>query len=210
MSGNAYERQLYTGEFVGADGTRSSGRASRTGEQIVSQGRGAYYDASSRGNVFMANAIVTAPVIWTTEAGTGGPLIWNGSSDVVVNVLAVGFGVSVVSTVAGGLGITGGYGQTDAPTSTTAIDNTICLNSTSSTSEATAYRVGTTGTNRYFFPLASIYTGALTTAPLDMCWIRLDGLISVPYQGFVSIAASATLSTLVVNCAIIWEEVPVV
>ena len=209
MSGNAYERQLYTGTFVGADGTRSSGRASRTGEQVVSQNHGQYYKGASRGKIFMANAIVTAPVIWTTEAGTGGPLIWNGSSSVVVNVLAVGFGISVVSTVAGGLGITQGYGQTDAPTSTTAIDNTICMNGTATASAATAYRVGTTGTNRSFFPLMSVYTGALTTSPGDVQWVRLDGLISVPYQGFVSIAASATLSTLVVNCAIIWEEVPV-
>lgn len=209
MSGNAYERQLYVGPFTGSDATRSSGRASRTGEQVVSQVHGNFYEGSSRGKIFMANAIVTAPVIWTTEAGTGGPLLWNNSSTTVANILAVGFGISVVSTVAGGLGITGGYGQTDAPTSTTAIDNTVCLNSTSTASAVTAYRVGTTGTNRYFFPLMSIYTGALTTQVADMHWIRLDGLISVPYQGFVSVAASATLSTLVVNCAIIWEEVPV-
>ena len=209
MSGNSYERQLYVGPSVGTDGTRSSGRASRTNEQVVSQVHGQYYEASSRGKIFMANAIVTAPVIWTTEAGTGGPLIWNNSASIIVNVLAVGFGISVVSTVAGGLGLTQGYGQTDAPTSTTAIDNTICMNGTATASAATAYRVGTTGTNRSFFPVMSVYTGALTTDPGPIHWVRLDGLISVPYQGFVSVAASATLSTLVVNCAIIWEEVPV-
>ena len=209
MSGNAYERQLYVGPFTGTDGTRSSGRASRTGEQVFSQIHGDYYDASSRGKIFMANAIVTAPVIWTTEAGTGGPLLWNNSSSVVASILAVGFGVSVVSTVAGGLGITQGYGQTDAPTSTTAIDNTICMNGTSTASAVTAYRVGTTGTNRSFFPLVSVYTGALTVDVTNSHWVWLNGLITIPYQGFAAVAASATLSTLVVNCAIIWEEVPV-
>lgn len=210
MSGNAYERQLYTGPFVGADGTRSSGRASRTGEQVVSNVHGRHSESTSRGKVFMAQAIVTAPVIWTTEAGTGGPLLWNGSNSVECHILAVGFGITTVATAPGSIGLTGGYDQTAAPTSTTAIDSQGCMYVDASTPAASVYRVGTTGTNRWFLPFSDAYTGALTTQVTGgMQWFNINGMIVVPYQSFVSISASATLSTLVGNFAIIWEEVAV-
>ena len=209
MSNNAYERQLYVGPFTGTDGTRSSGRANRTGEQVVSNVHGDYYEQSNRGNIFMAQAIITAPVIWTTEAGTGGPLLWNGSSTIRASILAVGWGISTVSTVGAAVGLTGGYDQTAAPTTTTAIDSQGCMNGGSDTPQVNAYRVGTTGTNRWFLPLGGLYTGALTVTPDAMNWVRLDGLVSLKQNGFVSFAASATASTTVMNVCIIWEEVPV-
>ena len=116
------------------------------------------YKASRNGRVFMAQAIVTAPVIWTTEAGTGGPLLWNGTSGataVMARLLAVGVGITVVSTVAAALGITGGPGQTAAPTSTTAIDSTANLLIGGGASACTAYRIGTTVDNKFFLPFAT-------------------------------------------------------
>ena len=209
MDNNPYSRQLYVGPYVGTDGVRTQGRAGRTGEQMVSQVHGQYYEQSHRGNIFMAQAIITAPVIWTTEAGTGGPLLWNGSSSVKASILAVGWGVSTVSTVAAVIGLTGGYDQTSAPTSTTAIDSQGSLDGGNVTPQTSVYRVGTTGTNRWFLPLGDLNTGALTTRPSTMNWIDLGGMVSLKQYGFVSFAASATASTTVMNVCIIWEEVPV-
>ena len=206
---NAYERQLYVGPFTGTDGTRSSGRAHRTGEQMVSQVHGRYAEQSIRGNVYMAQAIITAPVIWTTEAGTGGPLLWNGSSTHKASILAVGWGVSTVSTVAAIVGLTGGYDQTAAPTSTTAIDSQGSLDGGNVTSQVNAYRVGTTGTNRWFMALGDLKTGALTTEPGSVNWVDLGGMVTLKQYGFVSFAASATATTTVLNVSIIWEEIPV-
>lgn len=204
------EYPMFVGPRTAQDGVSVGQlRGGRTGEQLISQVHGQYYEQSSRGNIFMAQAIITAPVIWTTEAGTGGPLLWNGSSSVKASILAVGWGVSTVSTVAAAVGLTGGYDQTAAPTSTTAIDSQGSLDGGNTTPQISAYRVGTTGTNRWFLPVGDLMTGALTTTPQSMNWVRIDGLVTLKQYGFVSFAASATASTTVMNVCIIWEEIPV-
>ena len=192
-----------------SDNTPTKARGSRTGGQLVGQLHGKFAEASQRGNLFMAHAIVTAPVIYSTEAGTGGPLLWNGSSTVKANLLAVGFGITVVATVAAALGITGGGDQTAAPTSTTAIDSTTNLLIGGPASQCTAYRVGTTVENDFFMPFADVNTGALTTTPGGVKWFDIAGMITVPPNAFASVAASATATTLVVQVSLIWEEIPI-
>ena len=192
-----------------ADGTSQKLRLGRNKEQIVGLAHGRYAEASTRGNLFMAQAIVTAPVIWTTEAGTGGPLLWNGSSTVKASLLAVGFGAAVVTTVAAALGITGGSGQAAAPTTTTAIDSSTNLLIGGASSACTPYRVGTTVANLFFMPFADLHTGALTVDTSNMLWIDLGGLITVVPGCFASVAASATATTWVGNICLIWEEIPV-
>lgn len=170
---------------------------------------GKYTEAARRGRLFMAHAIVTAPVIWSTEAGTGGPLLWNGSSTVQANILGVGISHTVVTTVAASIGLTGGNGQSAAPTSTTAIDSTGNLLVGGAASACTAYRVGTTVDNKWFFPLGAFHTGALTVDTFGMGWFDLDGMIIVPPNCYVSVAASATATTLVMQACLVWEEIPI-
>lgn len=193
------------------DGATPSGpRIAKTGEQIISELHGRYYEQASRGNVFLAQAIVTAPVIFSTAAGTGGPLLWNGTSTVKASILAVGWGVSTVSTVAAAIGLTGGSGQTSAPTATTAIDGRSSTLMGGNTSACTPYRVGTVSSaGTFLFPLGQLNTGALTTTPGQLNWVEVAGLFILPQYGWISLAASATASTTVVTCGMIWEEIPV-
>jgi len=185
-------------------------RLGRTGEQIVSTLHGRYYEQASRGNVFTAHAIVTAPVIYTTAAGTGGPLLWNGSTTHKAVILAVGFGVSVVTTVAASLGLTGNTGQTAAPTSTTAVDSVKNCYLGGAAPACTAYRVGTpSSAGNFFHPFGHLHTGALTVDTTGMHWVDLGGIFVVPSYGWVSIAASATATTTVANFGLIWEEIPI-
>lgn len=192
-----------------SDGTSQKLRLNNRRALVTQLAHGSFAEASQRGNLFMAQAIITAPVIWTTEAGTGGPLLWNGSSTVKASILAVGFGVSVVTTVAASLGLTGGNGQSAAPTTTTAIDSQANLLIGGPAPAVSAYRVGTTVENKFFFPFADLHTGALTVDTRGVQWVMLDGLITVPPNSFVSVAASATASTTVMNACIVWEEIPV-
>ena len=183
--------------------------------RFVSSVHGSYYEACLRGNLFVAQAIVTAPVIYTTAAGTGGPLIWNGSgrtpgATVNVNVLAIGWGVTTVTTVAAALGWTGGTEQTAAPTTTTAIDGGRNLFLGGAASRATAYRIGTvTNAGNFLMPFGDLHTGALTTTAGRMQWVNVDGLCMIPPDCWGSVSVSATATTTVMQIAVVWEEIAV-
>lgn len=199
------------GEQVVAPGVTSQPlRQGPLADVIVSELMGRYYELCRNGRLFMAHAIVTAPVIYTTAAGTGGPLIWNGSPKVNVVPLAVGFGVTVVTTVAAALGLTGNSGQTSAPTTTTAIDSRANMLIGGAASNSTPYRIGTvTNAGNFFFPFAHLHTGALTVDTTGMQWLDIGGAVIVPPNSWVSIAASATAATTVASIGIIYAEVPV-
>lgn len=183
----------------------------RQAEQVVSELHGRYYTQAYDGSLFVAHAIVTAPVIYSTAAGTGGPLIWNppGSGINVVPV-ALGYGVTVVTTVAAALGLTGNVGQVVAPGSVTAIDSKTQAIIGGGTGKATAYRIGTpTNAGGFFLPLADLHTGALTVNTGAINWVDVGGVLICPPGGWISVAASATASTTVAQLALVYEEVPV-
>lgn len=201
--------QTLTGPQNSGDNTIIVARAGRTGEQLVSELQGRYYEQCYRGNLFMAHAIVTAPVIYTTAAGTGGPLIWNNNSAINVVLLAVTFGVSTVSTVGAALGITGNSGQTAAPTTTTAIDSNRNLKIGGALPMSTAYRVGTVASaGNFFLPFGELHTGALTTNTGQINVFDIGGAVIIPYNCWASVAASATASTTVASIGFIYTEVP--
>src|SRR6185295_8664983 len=166
-----------------------------------SRGRAASHSAA--GKVFTAYATVTAPVIFSTAAGTGGPLLWNptGSGKNAI-LMAVGVGISVVSTVAGA------RGQTAAPGSTTAIDKVgNALMGSAVTPACTAYRVGTpTNAGTTFTAFMAIGTGALTVEYANFMWFDLDGTFVVPPGAWAAVAGSATLTTLQAGISLVWTE----
>jgi hypothetical protein len=178
-----------------------------------SGGGSSYYDLARQGKVFCAQAIVTAPKIFSTAAGTGGPLLWNGSASAANPVNAVLLGVTcaltVVTTVAAALGITGNNGQSSAPSTTTAIDTTANLLIGGNPSKCTTYRIGTpSNAGSFFLPLMALHTGALTVDNEPLGFIDLGGMIVVPPNSWVSIAASATATTTVAQLGLVWAEIP--
>lgn len=177
--------------------------------------RGVYdFVASGRANVFAAEALVTAPVIWSTAAGTGGPLLYNGSNSgggkgVTAYLLSLSVNVTTSSTVAGALGITGG--PTTAPTATTAIDAVMNLRfaSGAASPQCTPYRIGTVSAHGVgFLPIFDVDTGAQTVDTLVKGFEHLGGIIEVGVGNFASVAASATLTSAVCSIGLVWAEVP--
>lgn len=201
---------ILVGPQLVSEGAITKARGGRTGEQMVSQLQGKYYENAVRGNLFQAHAIITAPVIYTTAAGTGGPLLWNGTTTHNAVILAVGMSSSVVTTVAAGIGLTGNSGQTAAPTTTTAIDSNRNLLIGGAATRMSVYRIGTpSSAGNFFIPMWQVHTGALTADTTGTQWVELGGCIVVPPQSWVSVAASATASTLQANFGMIYAEVPV-
>src|SRR5665213_1856821 len=199
-----------TGTTRASDGSPLTASLGPGGEWLVSERMPRYEELAWRGQLFMARAVVTAPVIFSTAAGTGGPFIWNGSSKVNVVPIALGFGQTVSATVEAALGLTGGTGQVVAPTATTAADSLTNMFLGAGQPAASAYRVATpTAAGTFFLPLADVDTGALTTGVGGFNWLELAGMMIVPPNAWIAVAASATASTLVAQTALIWAEVPV-
>jgi hypothetical protein len=181
------------------------------GEFITSNVMAQYSSLVKAGRVFSAYATLTAPVIFSTAAGTGGPLLWNRpNSNIDAHVLAVGFSTSVVTTVAGGIGLAAGVGQTIAPTAATAIDaiGNMYVGGPA-TQMGGVFRVGTVANaGSQFFPFAQFHTGALTTDTTGVTWQDVGGILVVAPGTWGSVAATATLTTLAVQVGLIWAELP--
>lgn len=174
-----------------------------------------YYDWTRKGRVFSALATVTAPVIYSTATGTGGPLLWNNSlangNAVNAVILAIGADVTTASGVSTTLGLTGNSGQTTAPGTTTAIDagpaNMFIGGGASPL--CNLYRKGTVTTaGNFFMPTHTLDTGAVTTVAMLPAWVDIGGLIVVPPGSWCAVSSAATATSAVVNVGIIWVEVP--
>lgn len=202
--------QAQTGPQILTDGSVPAVmRAERSGGLVVQDVHGRLAEAAQRGNLFSAHAIVTAMVINSTAAGTGGPLIWNGSTNKVVSVLAAGAVITTASTVAGSVSLGTGTGQVIAPTATTAIDSTGNMLTGGPASQATAYRIGTvTNVVSRQIPFMQVSTAATSLPDTTINWVWFDGAVLAPPTTYVTITASATLTTSVINSFIIWEELP--
>ena len=199
--------ELQVGPQKAADGGKPTARGGNEGQTVASDLHGRHYEASKRGSIFVAQAVVTAPVIYTTAAGTGGPFIWNGSSTVNVNLLKLGYALTTASGVVGALGITGGSSQNATPTSTTAIDSRANLYIGGPASAATPYRVATpAAAGTFLMPVLQIGTIA-TSVTEGLSWFDLDGIITIPPNSWAAVAASATLTSCVIQICLVYEEV---
>lgn len=173
-----------------------------------------YYDWARKGRIYTAFASVTSPVIYSTAAATGGPLLWNGSfvSGSAVNavILAVGVGLTTASGAASAIGLTGNSGQVAAPSSTTTIDavaNTFIGGGF--TPSCNTYRIGTvTNAGNFFMPTHSLDTGAITTLATGMSWVDIGGIFIVPPGSWCAVAAAATATSAVCKIGLIWVEIP--
>ncbi len=193
-----------------ADGTATNPfRQGRSGELIVSELQGRYGEITRRGSLFFARAVVTAPAGLASSNGIGGPLLWNGSSSIIAYPIALTVCETVVSTVAGALGLAMGA-QTTAPTATTAIDSSgSCLLGATGPA-ASVYRIGTVSVvPPQFFPLVNITTGSLTVTQDTPQWIDIGGCFGIPAGYYMAIAGTATLSTMAAQVGLLWAEVPV-
>jgi hypothetical protein len=188
-------------------------------------GGSSYYDLARKGQIYMAQAIVTAQVGYGTAAGTGGPLLWNGTGGTTAGVrnqqvdaviLGVSWSNSVASTVATMIGLTGGAGQTAAPTATTAIDgitSTLIRGGTTATlgagNSCNVYRIGTVSTaGAWFMPLGNTPTTPLTAMDNNPDYCDLAGMFIVPPGSWIAVSSAATASTSVIQVSLVWAEIP--
>lgn len=200
------------GPIPAGDGTNPAMRQGKTGELIINELHGRYYEQATRKNLFTAYAAAQA----TSLVGTAmvGLQVWNGSP--VVNgvnmvLLKVGGAILVTSATTTGLVLATGTGQVSAPTSQAAITRVSNNFIGGQAPQATA-TAGGTFTNAPTATLLLLHnTAAISTTGEDSGFqIDLEGSIIIPPQCYVCIAAlgaAGAASSCFLN--LMWEEVPV-
>ena len=201
------------GPAAGSDGAQLPFRQGRSGEQVVTELHGRYYENTYRKNVFTVYCQAQATTSLTTAACVGLQL-WNGSplsNGVNLVLLKTGGYISVTTASLTGLVLASGTGQSTAPTSQTAATAVKNNFLGGSAPQATAISAGTFSAA----PTAHISllhnTAAIATTGEDAGYlIDLEGSIIVPPQSFVAVnTIGAAGSASAWNGWLMWEEVPV-
>ena len=202
------------GPQPGSDGATPSFRQGKTGEIIVTDLHGRYFEQSYRGNVYVA--CQTAGVLLTTVAGTSPSFCLFDPASSGVNLSMIRFEMAL--TVAAGTPVIGAYILTvntnpvAAATTGSAVVPTPGIIGGTSNAKGRPLTSATLPVNPTLYrTLAQHYTGAITTIP-NMPAFFID------FDGTALIAPGCTLSVGQLNvdttnatalCACIWEEIPV-
>jgi hypothetical protein len=199
--------QLLVGPQTASDNSTVTARGTKDGALVFGQLHTRYFEQTVRKNVFVASATITAATIYT-GANVGGPFIWNNTNSINVAILGIGCAITTASGATGAIGFTGNNGQTAAPTATSAIGTRSSGLIGAATSQSTPYSFASaTNVGSFFFPVFSIETGATSTIPASMAWVDIGGLIICPPNAWIAVAASATLTSSVLQIGIMYEEV---
>jgi hypothetical protein len=217
--------EIRAGMTALADGTVSPARASRVGSQIIGDGQGRYYEATSRGTVFSAG--ITA---WTSTVNAGNIInaaagatsqfaVWNpaGSGK---NLSLLKFAVYPISGTAP-IPAVFHSAMAVAPTIATSVAATygwFCCNNvgmaTASVARVLASQAGAALTGSSAFTIirvADLFITAGTAANLagQKCVEYIDGDIVIPPgTGWAPTWAAAGTSFLG-GYSVTWEEIPV-
>lgn len=191
-----------------SDGTEQAIRISKTGEQIVSELHGRYYEQVYRGGVFVAvNAASTSSAALATTY-TGGVCVSNPTgSKVNLVILKVSGALVVISAAVTTFGLAGGWLSTGVTAHTTALVPFSTLIGTGPAPTAKADQATTlVGTPTWIYPgIASTGIAAGVFAVTIDC----EGSVIVPPGGYVCTATNIASPASGFLAGISWEEVPI-
>ena len=213
-------KQAIVGVVLGADGsTPASGRQAKTGEAVVTVAHGEYYEAASRGSMFVAGDQAAGVATTTSISTVSIYSLYNPvQSGKRLEICAVAVGYFSGTLGAGTIyhclnGINGTNTQTTAPSGGTAL--TILTTDSGNQSGVKSVASAGTGTSvvapLVAAPLVDLGAAlASTAAGLRNCFINVEGLYVIEpgccYQ-LQSVCASG--STPKISVAVYWQEVQI-
>jgi hypothetical protein len=212
------------GGIAGSPASATTGvREGKTGEQVVTQAHGKYYEAVSRGNVYAAvNLTARSP---GTALGATPPItLYNPvASGKRLAILHVAFGQAATGTLGtGGLfhtvytikgPVASQSGTAPVVGSGAVITPVNCLVGTANASVAQAFELGTLNANPAVFGLfanLSEVAGGTVGDNSDRVFEDVDGAITLaPGAGWALEAIMAAGSSPLGWYSVVWEEIPV-
>jgi hypothetical protein len=199
------KRDIGPQALSGADSAEINARAGKTGEGIIQQLHGRYYEQSSRSNIYSsANSAAQAVSAALATAYTGIGLYNPVGSGVLLVPLKVKFALSVAPAAIATIGLITAFASTGAvTTATTALIVRSQLIGNSSPGRGLTYSSATITTPVWLMQLVDGFTAAALPAPSPV--VDLEGSVAILPGGFVGIGALTAVTGL---GSISWEEVP--
>lgn len=201
--------QSQTGVLTSADGSSVPLRSGKTGELVIQELNGRYYEQAYRRNTFTAYAAAQA----TTVVGTAmvGLQLTNTSSTVNLVLLKCAGNIIVTSATTTSLVLAAGTGQVAAPTGQTAATRVGNAYIGGASPQGLATNAATfSNAPTAVWPLLHNTAAIATTGEDQGFQMDFEGSIIVPPQTYICIAAvGATASAGACNLAISWQEVPI-
>jgi hypothetical protein len=212
--------------FAQADGTDIQARAGRTGDQIVSELHGRFFEQCYRGNLFgfgLSNtALVSANAIATGVSSSAQPVIglYNPlTSPVNLVILQASIVIATVAATAvapGGFMWVGSAGNSAVSTGSSPTNLKTLLSPGGSYGKAFSVSTALTGLTNSLAVIRGTSicpinaAGAATAVSLmqGVAVENVDGSLIVPPGGVVGIMNQISTTTLSVTTSIMWEEFP--
>lgn len=200
--------QGQVGPAVASDGNTPPIRLGRSGEVVVQELHGRYYETAKRGGLFFAS--VAAVALTSLNATATGLILWNPNNSGVNLVLQKAM-VQVIVTSASMTSVGFAYGvQAVVPTSVTAVAAVGSCYVSNSAGNVKAYSAATVAVAPTLLASFAHNTAAIATTGVDGLVTDFEGSLIVP-SGYVLClnAGGAASAASAVNATVFWEEVPV-
>lgn len=205
------------GPQIQSDGSQSSIRLGRTGEQIATELHGKYYEQSVRGSVFWAT--MTAGVIFPAPANTtNNPITLANPAGSGKNISLISFDMEITTINSGAIG-TGAYGlYVNSNVVAAAVSGTVLtpISGTVGSNYLPSAKVFTTSTipaaptifKPYGFKLVGGVAAAVPITGLPSFHIDFDGtaILSPGASITPQISVADATSNPTVICSFCWEE----
>lgn len=182
------------------DGTDIASRAGRTGDQIVSELHGRYFEQARSGRMFSAaNQAIQATSVGLATTYTGLVLYNPLNSGKVLSLNKVGLGITTTAAAAGGL--LGGWAATGGVSAfTTRLTTQSNQIGNAAVSSAVALSAATISTPTI---LQALWTINATTA-IQAHFVDMEGSFLILPGAFIGIYTNAAISAFM---SMAWEEV---
>jgi hypothetical protein len=193
-----------------APGTQAPMRQGNLGEQIMQELHGRYYESCYRRNIY--NAAIAAQVTTVGLATTHTGLVLSNpiGSSVNLVLLKFGWGYTVVFAAVAGLGLSVGYHASTAVTHTTPVTPRSSFVGTGATGIGLVDSSSTLPAAPTLHTIVGAgLTGAVTTTPMTVGVIDLEGSIILPPGAYVCTYTSAVCAAASGYFSFSWEEVPI-
>lgn len=200
-----------TGPITVNDGSINTTRSGKTGETIVGDAHGRYYEATSRGTMFSGSVTGRDTTVGIATTYTGLVLSNPVGSNVNLVLNKVGYAFTVAFPAASVIGLMTGFSTTTDVTHTTAVtpkNQKIGGSAGIGKLDSSATLVGSPTLNTV---LSAGTTAAITTSPTDCSGIvDLEGSIILTPGSYCAFYTSTVAGASGANYSFSWEEVPII